>query len=118
MKRVVLLAIVMMLSSVAFSQTKANIDKDDAKYVEVGVNEENPQDYKTLEIQTKDGEKSKIKMKKLKFDKSEMTEGSITSRAYSVEDLKNKIEKNKEKYFVKAMYEENNVYYILFQERK
>jgi hypothetical protein len=47
-----------------------------------------------------------------------MTEGSITSRAYSVEDLKNKIEKNKEKYFVKAMYEENNVYYILFQERK
>jgi hypothetical protein len=35
MKRVVLLAIVMMLSSVAFSQTKANKDKDDAKYVEV-----------------------------------------------------------------------------------
>ena len=116
MKKAILIVSLMTLSTFAFSQTK--IDKEDVKYVEIGVDEENPNDYKTLEIQTKDGEKSKIKMKKLKFDKSEMTEGSITSRAYSVEDLKNKIEKNKEKYFVKAMYEENNVYYILFQERK
>ncbi len=116
MKKAILIVSLMTLSTFAFSQTK--IDKEDVKYVEIGVDEENPNDYKTLEIQTKDGEKSKIKMKKLKFDKSEMTEGSITSRAYSVEDLKNKIEKNKEKYFVKAMYEENNVYYILFHERK
>lgn len=116
MKKTVLFVALMTCSFFAFSQTK--VDKEDAKYVEIGVNEDNPNDYKTLDIQTKDGEKSKIKIKKLKFDKSDMTESSITSRAYSLEDLKTKIEKNKEKYFVKHMYEENNVYYILFHERK
>lgn len=116
MKKAILIVSLMTLSTFAFSQTK--IDKEDVKYVEIGVDEDNPNDYKTLDIQTKDGEKSKIKIKKLKFDKSDMIEGSVTTRAYSLDDLKKKIEKNKEKYFVKHMYEENNVYYILFHERK
>ena len=118
MKKVFLLAFGLILSSVAFSQEAVptnNVEK--AKYIETSVDLENPNDYKVLNVQDgKSGEKFQAVTKKVKFNtpKEDIPEGAITKKAFSTNHLVKTIEKNKDKFFVKEVFESKGTYYILF----
>ena len=118
MKKVFLLAFGLILSSVAFSQEAVptnNVEK--AKYIETSVDLDNPNDYKILNVQdSKSGEKFHVVTKKVKFNtpKEDIPEGAITKKAFSTNDLVKTIEKNKDKFFVKEVFESKGTYYILF----
>lgn len=118
MKKVVLLVVGLVLSSVAFSQEEVpsnNVEK--AKYIETSVDLDNPNDYKVLNVQdSKSGEKFQVVTKKVKFNtpKEDMPEGAMTKKAFSTNDLVKTIEKNKDKFFVKEVFESKGTYYILF----
>lgn len=118
MKKVFLLAFGLILSSVAFSQEAVptnNVEK--AKYIETSVDLDNPNDYKILNVQDgKSGEKFQVVTKKVKFNtpKEDIPEGAMTKKAFSTNDLVKTIEKNKDKFFVKEVFESKGTYYILF----
>ena len=118
MKKVFLLAFGLILSSVAFSQEAVptnNVEK--AKYIETSVDLENPNDYKVLNVQDgKSGEKFQVVTKKVKFNtpKEDIPEGAMTKKAFNTNHLVKTIEKNKDNFFVKEVFESKGTYYILF----
>lgn len=118
MKKVFLFAIGLVLSGFAFSQKAVPTqDLDKVKYVETSVDENNPKDYQILEVTDgKSGEKFQVATKKVNFRtaKKDIPEGAMTKRAFNSKHLVEVIEKNKDKFFVKEMYEDGGIYYILF----
>ena len=118
MKKVVLLVVGLVLSSIAFSQEavpSSNVEK--AKYIETSVDLDNPNDYKVLNVQDgKSGEKFQVVTKKVKFNtpKEDIPEGAMTKKAFSTNHLVKTIEENKDKFFVKEVFESKGTYYILF----
>ena len=118
MKKVFLFAIGMVLSGFAFSQKAVQTqDLDKVKYIETSIDVNNPKDYKVLNVKdAKSGEKFQIATKKVKFrtPKEEWVEGAMTKKAFSTNHLVKTIEKNKDKFFVKEVFESKGTYYILF----
>ncbi len=118
MKKVFLFAIGMVLSGFAFSQKAVQTqDLDKVKYIETSIDVNNPKDYQVLNVtDAKSGEKFQVATKRVNFRiaKEDMPEGAMTKRAFNSKNLVEVIEKNKDKFLVKEMYEDGGIYYILF----
>jgi hypothetical protein len=125
MKKVILFVVAAFLTTMAFSQNLVKTQtKEGIKYVEKGVDLKNTDSHQELIVLGKPGEESKsIESKKSKIilstskwrtPKDQRPEEWFEARAYDTEKLLETIEKNKEKYFAKEIYEENGTYYILF----
>lgn len=124
MKKIIFLLSALAFAGMAFSQEKTKVD-----YVEYGVNENNPNTYKALDVQMPDGSKKNMVFKKKHFKQENMQGYSSTETIYPLAEklsengtpvpdtdkLTSVIAKKKENNeYVKEMYEENGAYYLLF----
>lgn len=110
MKKAIALSVSLLIAGFAFSQKTAELD-----YVEVGVDESKPDTYKVLEFVAEDGSTKKFARKIRHFSKENTKDASSHGTAFSTDELTQLIsEKKRENEYVKEMYEEDGVYYILF----
>lgn len=110
MKKAIALSVGLLVAGFAFSQKPAELD-----YVEVGVDESKPDTYKVLEFVAEDGSTKKFARKIRHFSKENLKDASSNETALTTERLVELIEqKKKENEYVKEMYEEDGVYYLLF----
>lgn len=124
MKKIIFLLSALMFAGMAFSQEKTKVD-----YVEYGVNENNPNTYKALDVQMPDGSKKTMLFKKKHFKQENMQGYSSTETIYPLPgktaadgsaipdtDKLTKViaQKKENNEYVKEMYEENGAYYLLF----
>ncbi len=108
MKKLFTLVLIVFCSQLAFSQVKG-ID-----YVEKGVTEKG--ETYVLTAVTKDGDTVFVELNKRNFHNR--TNSDVSKTAYSLEELPNIIANWKQKgYAIKEMYEQNDVYHILFTPR-
>lgn len=118
MKKVFLFTIGLIFSGIAFSQEVVPTQNlDNVKYIEMSIDVNNPNDYRVLNVtDAKSGEQFQVATKKVKFrtPKEDRPEGSITEKAFNSKHLVDVIEKNKDEFFVKEVFESNGTYYILF----
>ncbi len=112
MKKTLALVSALLLGGVAFSQIESDID-----YVEIGVNENQPENTVLHAVQMPDGSTKTLQIKRRHFNPDNLEAASSQGTARTTEELLKLID-NKRKYdeFVKEMYEEDGVFYILFHQ--
>lgn len=110
MKKISLLLVALFFAGVAFSQEEVKVD-----YVEVGVNENNPNDSRIFSVKMPDGSNANVQLKKRCFKEENLKNYSSTGWAADTEQLLTLIsDKKKAGEYVKEMYEDNGVFYLLF----
>lgn len=110
MKKISLLLVALFFAGAAFSQEEVKVD-----YVEVGVNENNPNDYRIFSVRMPDGSNANVQLKKRVFKEENLKNYSSTGWAADTEQLLTLIsEKKKAGEYVKEMYEDNGVFHLLF----
>ena len=110
MKKISLLLVALFFAGVTFSQEEVKVD-----YVEVGVNENNPNDSRIFSVKMPDGSNANVQLKKRCFKEENLKNYSSMGWAADTEQLLTLIsEKKKAGEYVKEMYEDNGVFYLLF----
>ncbi len=120
MKRVILFASALFLTTFAFAQEYQKEDiPEDVLYIEQGVDLSNEEDYQTVDVLV-DGKIVKMVQKKVKWrtPRVEFPEGYCIRRAYSMDLLSELINKVKDEFIIKEVYEDNGTYFILLFPKK
>ncbi len=110
MKKAFFLLSAVFFTGVAFSQQRVEAD-----YVEIGVNENQAEKTVVKSVKFADGTTKNVQLKKRYFRKENLEAASSRATARTTDELLDLINSRREKdEFVKEMYEEDGVYYILF----
>jgi hypothetical protein len=120
MKRLILFASALFLTTFAFAQEYSKEEiPEGVLYIEQGVELSNPEDYKTVDVLV-DGKVVQMITKKVQWrtPRIEFPEGYCVKRAYSMDLLSELINKVKDEFIIKEVYEDNGTYFILLFPKK